>query len=175
MVVLQQDHVEEAHAVVLAAAELHGHLVQHAHARRGLARVEHAGVQPFEPLDIDGRLGRHAAHALHDVEQDALGLQQRAEPSRDVEGHVSRAHAVAVVEQLFEVHLGIETPENELRDFDAGDDALLLAEQAHASVLVGRDAGQRRVVAVADILLDAELDELVDKRLVFGFHLLCVF
>ena len=33
MVVLQQNHVEQSHAVILTAADLDGHLVQYAHAR----------------------------------------------------------------------------------------------------------------------------------------------
>ena len=74
------------------------------------------------------------------------------------------------MEYLFERHLGIEAPEHQLGDLDAGDGALLLAQQAHASVLVGGDARERRVVAVADVLLDAEFDQFVYERFVFGFH-----
>ncbi len=159
VVVLQQDHVEESHAVVLAAAQLHGHFVQHAHPGRGLARVEDLGVETLQPLDVNGRLGRHAAHALHDVQQDALGLKQRAQASRDVKGHVAGRDTVAVVQDLFEFHFRIEALQYQLCDFDAGDRALLLAQEAHASVLVGGDARKRRVVAVADVLPDAEFDQ----------------
>ena len=170
VVVLQQDHVEQPHAVVLAAADLHGHLVQHAHAGRGLARVEDLGTKSLQPLDVNGGLGRHAAHALHDVQQDALGLKQRAQASRDVKGHVAGRDTVAVVQDLFEFHFGIEALQYELRDFDPGDRALLLAQQAHASVFVGGDARERRVVAVADVLPDAEFDQFIYERFVFGFH-----
>ena len=170
VVVLQQDHVEQSHAVVLAAADLHGHLVQHAHAGRGLARVEHARTEPFEVLHVEGRLRGHAAHALHDVEQDAFGLEQRAQAPRDVERHVARPHAVAVGEDAFEPHLRIEAVQHDLGDLDAGDDALLFAEQAHAAVFVLGDAAERGVVAVADVLLDAEFDQFVYERSVFGFH-----
>ena len=156
--------------MVLPAAELHGHLVQHAHAGRGLARVEHPGVEPFELLDVNGRLRRYAAHALHDVQEDPLGLQQRAQASRNVEGHVAGLHAVAVPEYLLEAHLRVEAVEDQLCDLDAGDHALLLAQQAHASVFVRGDAAERRVVAVADVLLDAEFDQFIHKGLVFGFH-----
>ena len=74
------------------------------------------------------------------------------------------------MQDLFEFHFGIEALQYELRDFDPGDRALLLAQQAHASVFVGRDARERRVVAVADVLPDAEFDQFIYERFVFGFH-----
>ena len=170
MVVFQQDHVEKTHAVVFTAADLHGHLVQYAHAGRGLAGVEDFGVQSFEPRDVNGGLRRYAAHALHDVEDDAFGLQQRTQAARYVKRHVAGFYAVAVVKHLLEVHVGVETVEYDPGDFDAGDDAFLLTQQAHAAVFAGRDARKRRVVAVADVFFDAKLDKLVYERSVFGFH-----
>ena len=132
-------------------------------------------MQVFDLVGIDGCLGRHAAHALHDVQQDAFGLQQGLEPSRNVEGHVAGRDTVSVVQDLFEFHFRIEALQNELRDFDPGDRALLLAQQAHASVFVGRDARERRVVAVADVFADGQFDERIDERFVFGFHIFSVF
>ena len=79
-------------------------------------------------------------------------------------------YVVAVVKHLLEVHVGVETVEYDPGDFNAGDDALLLAKQAHAAVFAGRDARKRRVVAVADVFFDAKLDKLVYERSVFGFH-----
>ena len=76
MVVLEDHHVEQPDAVVAAAADADGHLVQHAHARRGFARVDHLCFEPVQFLDVNGRLRRYAAHPLHDVQQDAFGLQQ---------------------------------------------------------------------------------------------------
>jgi len=47
--------------------------------------------------------------------------------------HVAGFYAVAVVKHLLEVHVGVETVEYDPGDFDAGDDAFLLAKQAHAA------------------------------------------
>ena len=74
------------------------------------------------------------------------------------------------MKHLLEVHVGVETVEYDPGDFNAGDDALLLAKQAHAAVFAGRDTRKRRVVAVADVFFDAKLDKLVYERSVFGFH-----
>ena len=134
VVVLQQNHVEQSHAVILTAADLDGHLVQYAHARGGFARVENFGMQVFDLVGIDGCLGRHAAHALHDVQQDAFGLQQGLEPSRNVEGHVARLHAVAVAEDLFELHVGVQASKHQLCDFDARENTLLFAGMQQSEV-----------------------------------------
>ena len=161
--------------MILTAADLDGHLVQYAHARGGFARVENFGMQVFDLVGIDGCLGRHAAHALHDVQQDAFGLQQGLEPSRNVEGHVARLHAVAVAEDLFELHLGVQASKYQLCDFDARENTLLFAEQAHAAFFRRGDAAERSVVAVADVFADGQFDERIDERFVFGFHIFSVF
>ena len=152
------------------SADADGHLVHHPHAGRRLARVEHFGLQPFELPDIDGRLRGHAAHALHDVEQDAFGLQQRHEPSLDIEGHVARSDAGPVVEQFLEPHLGIEPPQHDLGDLDTGQNALLFDEQLHTPPLVGGNARERRMVAVADIFADSQFDQIVHERPILFFH-----
>ena len=128
------------------------------------------GVVLRVPRHVDCRLRGYAAHALHDVEQDAFGLQQRAQGSGHVEGHVARTHARAVGDPLVELDGGVEPFENEPCDLDAGDDALLLAQQAHTPPLVGGNAAERSVVAVADILADGQFDQRVDIGFVFGFH-----
>ena len=67
MVILEQNHIEETYTMILATANLYSHLVQHAHTGSGLAGVEDLGVQTLEAIDIDSRLGCHAAHSLHNV------------------------------------------------------------------------------------------------------------
>ena len=176
VVVLQQNHVEQSHAVILTAADLDGHLVQYAHARGGFARVENFGMQVFDLVGIDGCLGRHAAHALHDVQQDAFGLQQGLEPSRNVEGHVARLHAVAVAEDLFELHLGVQASKLPVcADFRCRENTLLFAEQGACGLFRRGDAAERSVVAVADVFADGQFDERIDERLLFGFHIFSVF
>ena len=137
VVVLQQDHVEESHAVVLAAAQLHGHFVQHAHPGRGLARVEDLGVETLQPLDVNGRLGRHAAHALHDVQQDALGLKQRAQASRDVKATspgATRSPSCRICSNFIS---GSRRCSTSCAISMPAIVPSLLAQEAHASVLVG--------------------------------------
>ena len=49
-------------------------------------------------FDVNGGLGSDTAHALHDVEQDPFGLQQRNEASLDVKGDVARADMRTVLD-----------------------------------------------------------------------------
>lgn len=88
----------------------------------------------------------------------------------DVEGYVANLDMRAVLEHLLELHGRVEALEYEPGYLDSGDYSLLLAEEAHAALLFGRYAAQRRMVAVADVLLDCKLYELVNERFVFGFH-----
>ena len=150
---------------------LHGHLVQHAHAGRGLAGVEDLGVQPFEPRDVNGGLRRHAAHALHDVEDDALGLQQRAQAARDVERHVAGFHAVAVVKHLRRSAMSGSRRSNTIRAISMP--AMMPSCLHSRRMRPCSPAGMHESdvwSAVADVLFDAKLDELVYERSVFGFH-----
>jgi hypothetical protein len=60
VVFLDQEGVEQAHAVVVAAAAAHGVLLRLAQARQGLARIEEAHRQRLQPP----RRRRSAAHAV---------------------------------------------------------------------------------------------------------------
>ena len=90
MVVLEQNHVEKSHPVVASTTQVYGHLVQNAHAGCGFSGVDHFGLQALELLDVDGSLGGDTTHALHDVEQNPFGLQQRDQAPLDIKGNVAR-------------------------------------------------------------------------------------
>ena len=170
VVVLEQYHIEKSHAVVLAAAELDGHLVEHPHTGRGLARIEHPAVRALQQLHVCGRLSRHAAHALHDIEHDTLRLQERQDAPLHVESDVTPAHARTVLYPLVEGHAAVEPVEDHPRHFDSGDDTVLFDEQLHLPAGIRGNGGERRVVAVADVFPDGKLDELLHEGNVFLFH-----
>ena len=163
MVVLEQNHVKQADAVVAPAADLHSLLFQHAHARSRLACVQHARLQALKALGIASRGGRHTAHALHDVEHQALGLQQRAHPARHHKGHIARHHVGAVADHHLHAQLWVKFLKHASRDLHTSQDALFLDDQPLASHLVGRDAAQRGRVTVADVLGQRQVDQLIDQ------------
>ena len=170
MIILKDHHVEQTHAVVFASAQLDGDLIQHTHPRRRFARIEHFGLQPLELFHINGRLCRHAAHTLHDVEQDPFSLQQRDQSSLDVKGNISGFDPGPVLQELLEFHLRIQAPQHPPGDFNAGQNTVLFHQQFHPSALVMRNTGQRRMVAVADILPDRQLNQFIDEGNILFFH-----
>ena len=99
MVVLYQNHVEEADAVVGASADSDSLFLEHAQARGCLTGVEDLAGQAGKAFLIAGGDSGYAAHALHDVEHQALGLQQRANGAFDNECDVARAHVGAVFDK----------------------------------------------------------------------------
>ena len=75
-------------------------------------------------------------------------------------------------EPFFEFRFRIEPAQHGFGDFDAGQDAFLLDEQLHPAAFVVRDARERRMVAVADVLADGQFDQVVDERDIFFLHVL---
>jgi len=62
--------------MVHTSAYLDRHLFEDAHARSSLTSVEHAGVRTLEAFLILVGHGGNAAHALHDVQHQALRLEE---------------------------------------------------------------------------------------------------
>ena len=77
VVVLDQHAGREIHAVVRAAAGAHGVLLERAPAGRRLPRVEDLRLRALHRVDVARRERRDARQALHEVQRDALGRQQR--------------------------------------------------------------------------------------------------
>ena len=67
VVVLDQDGIEESHAVIGHAAGRGGRLLQKAQTRRGLARVEHPAFSARHGLGIAARRGGHTAEPLQKI------------------------------------------------------------------------------------------------------------
>ncbi len=83
VIVLDQHAVGEVEAMVLAAADADGVLLEDAETRRRLARVDEAGGETAEPLGKRGRHRRDAAQALEEVQGRALRGQERARRALD--------------------------------------------------------------------------------------------
>ncbi len=155
--------------MVAAAADAHCLLLEHSQARSGLAGVEHLGLQSLETGLIAGGLSGDAAHALHDVEHDALCLQQRAHGALDLEGHVAGLDMGAVLDIDGHLELGIELLEHPAGHLDTCEHALLLDDEALHAALVGRNGAESGVVAVAHVLGKRQSEQIV-YELVFSFH-----
>ena len=83
VVVLDQDRVVEAEAVVRAAAGAHGVFLQGAKARRGLARAGDPRLRAGDGVDIAARQRGDAGEMAEEVERHALGGKDRARVAGD--------------------------------------------------------------------------------------------
>ena len=163
VVVFEQYHVEKADAVVSSAADFHGFFFEHAHAGGGFTRIEHTGLSAFEALHVFGGHSRNAAHALHDVEHQTFGLQERAHFARHDHRHIAGLHVVAVVHKCLHLHLRVETVEHFPRDAQAGKDALFLDKQFRLAHCLFGNAAKGGVVAVAYVLRKSKVNQAVIK------------
>ena len=166
VIVLNQDHVVEAYSMVHAAAYSDSLFLHQAHARSGLACVENFCFQPFEPrLIAIGHCG-YAAHALHDVEHGAFGLEQRPDGAFDGEGNVAGLYAGAVFNEDFHLQLGVEALENTSRNIHSGQDALLFDNQFLFATGLGRNGGEGSVVTVTHVFGECQVYQSVDEFVV---------
>ena len=82
VVVLDQDRVVEAEAVVEAAAAAHGVFLQRAQARRGLARAADARVGACGAAHVIGRQRGDAGQAADEIQRGALADEHGARRAR---------------------------------------------------------------------------------------------
>ena len=147
VVVLDEDSVLQVEAVVDAAAAADGVLIQRAQAGDGLAGVEDFGLGFGGGDGADEFVGEggDAGHALHEVEDDALGGEDAGGVGADDGDGLALADADAVedlgVGDDFEAaggfHFSVEREEGG-DAADAGDDAGLLGDDG-ARWRAGRD------------------------------------
>ena len=163
VVVLQQDHVKKTDTVVASASDLHGLLLEHAHAGRRLAGVEHTCLRTLQPLYILVCHRGDTAHALHDVQHQALRLQQRAYLTCHYHGDVALLHTRTVAHQHLHLHGGVEAAEHLLGNLHTGEDAVFLDQQMRLAHRVLRDATERGMVTVTDILGKRQIDKSVNQ------------
>ena len=154
VVVLEQYHVEESDAVVHASAYLHGFLLQHTHAWRRLAGIEDTclGAGIDECLLIFVRHCGDATHALQDIEHQALRLQKALHLALDAHHDVAGLDVSTILDINLDLHFGVEAVEHLLGNLYSSKDAFFLDKELAFAHFCLRNATQRRVVAVTDIL-----------------------
>ena len=158
MVILQENHIEQADTVVHAATDANSLLLDHTHTRSSLAGVEHMGLRAFQLLHILTGGGSDAAHALHDVEHQTLGLQQRLYLTLHYEGDVALLYLCAILDEDRHLQLGIEGLEDTACHLYTGQYAIFLDDQLALTHLRGGNATERGVIAIANVLGESQLN-----------------
>ena len=96
VIVLDENRVEEAHAVVRYAAGARRHFLQVAQARGGLAGIENAAGGTFHRVDVSAPQGRDAAQMLQKIERDSFAREQHAGAAVDSRYFLARFQHRAV-------------------------------------------------------------------------------
>ena len=139
MRVLDQHRVVQPHAVVDRAAHAGRVLLDGAQSRGGLAGVEDLGLGAVDRLHVLGGHGRDPAQVLQEVETDTLRGHHAARRSEEPRDDLIRLDLLAVLGLGVELDALVDTLEHALRDAQAGDDAVLLANDLAPTRHVGRE------------------------------------
>ena len=163
VIVLEENHVKESDAMVDAATDLDGSLLQHTHPRCGLARIEDAGMSAFETLNVLMRHRGDARHTLHDIQHEALGLEEALHLARDNHGDVSRFDVGTIIDKDLYLHGRVKTMEYLLGDFHTSQDAFLLDEEFALAHSISGDATEGGMVTITDVFGKGQVDKPIYK------------
>src|SRR5262249_13161144 len=108
VVVLDEDAVEEAHAVVLAAAAADGVFGQQPPAGQRLARVEDLARQAGHGVHVAARQRRDAAEVLKAIERGAFGGEDAAHTARYAGDFVTGLQGFAILLEGLQTQVRID-------------------------------------------------------------------
>ena len=100
VVVLDEHHVEQAQAMVVAAAAGDGVFLKPPPAGRGFARVENLRRRAFDGIDKLRGQGGHAGKPLDKIQRHALGAQNRARRAGNFQQSVAAVDVLAVLRPI---------------------------------------------------------------------------
>jgi len=151
MVLLDQNAIVQAAAVVVAPAHAYGILLQGTVARRRLARIQHPRGRADDALRGPPAHGRHAGQAAQKVQGGALPDQHG--PRRPLNPRDNAPVAPrALLRQGEHLHGRVDSPEDALHDRQAAQHALLLLADLGDGPGPRRRRGLGGQVAAAHIL-----------------------
>src|SRR5699024_5246703 len=97
VIVLDHHGVRKPVAVVVAAADAHGVLLEGPQARGGFPGVDDAGIRACDGVDVAGGQSGDRAHALREVQGDALGGEDATGRAFDDRELLARGEAGALL------------------------------------------------------------------------------
>src|SRR5699024_2422989 len=158
VVVLHHHGVREPVAVVVATAYAHGVLLEGAQARGGFPGVDDAGIRTCDGVDVAGGQGCDCAHALREVQGDALGGEDTSGRPLDDRELLARSEAGALGGEFGHGDRRIGELESGADDLPAGEDPVLAGGQRGAEAGVGGDGRLGGDVSPGGILGEGSAD-----------------
>ena len=152
VVVLDEHHIEQAEAMVSAAAARNRVLLQPPPTRCGLARVENLRPRVFDCINKLGRQGGDAAEPLQEVEGDSFSTQQRASSARDLQQGLAPSDPLGVLRGIRDPHFSVERPKGRFGQSQTSDHQRLARSHHRFSLGDFGHYGQCCHIAAADVL-----------------------
>ena len=146
--------------MVHAASQHHCLFLQITESGSGLACVQHMASRVGDEALVAMRGGGNTRHTLHDIEHRPLDLQQTQFLAIDFEGNISGLDQCTVLKVLLYSAFRVEIGDDFLRHLNTCEYAGVLDNQLLATLLRGRNTTERGVVAVANILLKPNSNQL---------------
>ncbi len=163
VVLLDEHGVEQADAVILAAAAADGVLLREAQARQCLARIEDARARAGDDLDECARRRCGARERLEEVQRRALAGDDAARRPAKLADDGVRRYRSAVRGAPVDGDSRIQLPKRLVEPRAAAQCRGLARDDARDRARVGRDQ-LRREIAVAEIFRDRAAHDSCDIR-----------
>ena len=151
--------------MVHTPTDLHSLLLDHAQTRRGLTGIQHPCLRTLQCLHILASLGSDTTHALHHVQHQTLGLQQRLNLALDHKGDVALLHFGSILDECGHLQFRIECMENAFCHGHTCQHAIFLHDQLALAHLRSGDATERCMVAVANVFREGQPNQLSNQLL----------
>ena len=159
VVVFDQYHVVQAHAVVGPPAQAYGHLLKFPQARRSLTGVEHGAFGAGKRSHDIGCAGGNPAHALDEVQRQPLPNQNALGRACNPEDTLASRHGIAIGSEQFAGQRRVNQPKDKLGHLQTGDHAAFFC---HDKPLLQQARRQRRfrcAIPGSQVLFQSEADQ----------------
>ncbi len=162
VIVLDQNHVEKAQAMIFPAAAGDGVFLKAPPAGRGFAGVENLRSGSVNRGDELRGQRRHAGEPLQEIQRHAFGAQNGAGRAVNFQQRGAGGHRLAVAGALFDLDARRQSPKGRLRKRQAGQDQIFPGAQDGDGGGAGGNHRQGGDVAPAKILGQRGADGFAD-------------
>ncbi len=163
MVLLDQDRIEQAHAMVVATTANNGILLRSPQPRKRLARIQETHRQPRHRIGGAPRAGRGAREQLQIIERGPLAGEERAQATGERAEPLPRPHRLAIARLPVDTDLGIELTEDLIEPSAAAEHRVFTGDDLGARDRVRRQQAGGQI-ARADILRQRLAHLRLDQR-----------
>ena len=161
VVVLDEDGVEQAGAMVVAAAAADGVLFQPPPAGRGFARVVDARAGAFDAADVLARERGDAGEAAEKIQQRPLAGEHVAGRTGELGDDRAGRDFVAIARARAQLDRGLHFVDHNRHRPQAGDDARFAGDDRRPALAVRTNEGDGRpIVLPVEVFAHGEPDEL---------------